>query len=142
MLENLAIVTQDSVVNTTIFAPPQQTTALQEPNVFHYRSGNFCTLYGTVATTCVYLLRKVPNGYAVPSISLSTGVNNFVDVDNIIGYCIVHATTSTGPEPVPLQVLKRSIKVNPGDSIILQAVSNATSASQVGFGMLQYSITG
>ncbi len=134
--------TADSYTATTLFAPAASTTAVQDPNVFTLKSVDIRVIYGAAASVCYFVIRRVPSGVAAPAPAITTGITTVLDQDNVLGFGIQQVTGVTGDHEFTWHSIRNAIKVNPGDSIILQSVSNVSSAGQAANGIIQYFITG
>ncbi len=141
-IEQTALATADTAVNVTLFAPPVSTTSVLQR--FKY---NLHTIDVTVAdgsTNCrIYgIVRKVPAGYSAPAIAISNSVATFADVDNVLAYSIYNGSASiVDPwDRLIWRYLKRSTTVISGDSIIIQMVTDTSSASQAFSALAEYSV--
>jgi hypothetical protein len=140
-LEGISIATQDTVANATLYAPPlSSTTSLVETFRYHLRSCNIALSPGATNSRVYVIVRKVPAGYTAPAITVTDSVNTFADRPNILAYTIIEST-NTLPS-VPLRMLFPNVSVMSGESVILQAVSDANNTNLAMNALIEYDISG
>ena len=141
--EDVALATADTVVNTTILSSPTGSTDLVKPVVFHPGPCRITIGTGNTTNTVFAVLRKVPEGYTAPSITIGDGNTTFKDVPDVLMYGIVrvYGGTSDVMQRIDLRMLRSSIPLARGDSIVLQVVSNTSSVNQVFGALVEYSTT-
>ncbi len=141
--EDTALATADTVANVTLYNPPLATTELELTSTFHLRSARVTIVPGATSTRVLAIIRKVPQGYSFPTITVATGISTFIDFDNILAYGVISVTGTIGDPMarIDLRTLKRSIKINPGDTVGLQVVTNVSSANQTFLSECEYNIS-
>jgi translation initiation factor IF-1 len=89
------------------------------------------------------VLRKVPQGYTAPNITVVGGNTTFVDVMNVLAYGMVRVQAASGDpmNRIDMRILRKSIPMARGDSVILQVVPNANSSGQQFSALFEYSTT-
>ncbi len=90
-------------------------------------------LPGATTNQSLFLVRKVPQGYTAPGIIMTTG-SSYVDHANILGYVLVTSVggitfTNTVNEK-DFNWIRRNVLLHSGDTVVLQAVTNTSSAGQ------------
>ncbi len=96
-----------------------------------------CSLVSTSADNAaepVYaILRRVPSGYANPTVTLATGLSSFIDQPDVLGYLVLRTRGGVlYPVPEPFRWLNPSKVFYEGDSLILQMVTPSTTAEASG----------
>ncbi len=137
--EELAVATADTVVNSTLFAPPLGTTSSLQTWRFHLGSIQCEVTDGATGHRLYAVVRRVPAGYSAPSITVSTGVTTFADIANVMAYGIY--TTTDVREEVQWRWLRRNVIVQPGDTIITQYAIDISSAGSAVSTLVEYNIT-
>jgi hypothetical protein len=99
------------------------------PSRFHLHSVSVVPTYGAVPTRCYVVIRKVPDGYSAPSVTISNVLGSIPDPMNVLARAII-PVTGTGLLPIKLQPLNSTMVLQPNDTIIAQVVSDTSSASQ------------
>ncbi len=127
--ENVAFATADTPVNTTLYINPSGENA----RIFNIRSMELTMLPGATTNQSLFIIRKVPQGYAAPGITVATGTS-YVDHPNILGYVLVTSvggiTFSNLVNEKDFTWRRQSVLLHGGDFISLQAVTNTSSAGQ------------
>ncbi len=137
-MEGLAPVTADTAVNTTIYSNG-------ETENFHYRakSMNLTVTAGASTTSTYWILRKIPAGYTAPSATITTGETSFTDEAGVLGWGHARSFSTNTAQIRMSQSWRRKVVVcAPGDSIVLQLVSNASSASLSVDGIHEFGLHG
>jgi hypothetical protein len=127
-LDAVAVTALNTVVNNTLYSNTSTT-----PQLITFRPISMSVNGGAAAADLWFVVRRVPQGYAAPSVSTGTSITQFIDTPNVLGYafCKTVANTSTqNPFEFNITWLKRSMKCNEGDVVIMQAVSDTASAAQ------------
>ncbi len=138
-LEQTAVATADTVVNATLYAPPLSTTSVLQSWVFDLHSLQCVVTDGATACRTFACVRRVPAGYTSPSMTVSSSVTTFADVDNILCYGIY--TTVDVREEIHFRWLRRRIRLYPGDSIVIQFVIDVSSASHAVSTLAEYNVS-
>jgi hypothetical protein len=75
-------------------------------------------------------------------VTIADGNSSFVDVPNILAYgaVYVYASTSDTMSRVDLRSLNPAMRVNAGDTIVLQVVSDTASSEQSYDAILEYTV--
>ncbi len=109
---------------------------------FQVRSAKFVANAGATASQVFIVLRRVPEGYAAPtSITPADGIGSFIDEADILGYAyIFFEPTDTTTFMVPLKMMRSTMTMYPGDTIVIQGVSTTSSASLVVNGIVDYGV--
>ncbi len=142
-IENTALATADTVANVTLYAPPLTgTSSVMERWAFRLNSAKLTIFAGGTTNRIYVVVRKVPQGYTAPSISITNAVTTFADVSNVLAYGVitVGGGTQDPMNRLTLTMLKPRSIVLPGDSIVLQAVSDTTSSSQTFSLLAEYNV--
>jgi hypothetical protein len=141
-IENKALGTADTAVNVTLFSPPLSTSSVLERFVYNLRTIDVTVKDGNTACTVYGIVRKLPAGYTAPSIVISDAVTTFADVDNVLAYSIYNGSQSTlDPwDRLIWRYLRKTFTVNSGDSIILQMVTDTSSATQTFSVLAEYNV--
>jgi hypothetical protein len=120
--EDIGIATGDTASNDTVYtnsAQSNQTFSLQPAYIDHFG--------GSTITANFYILRRVPSGYANPSITPATGLTSFIDTPDVLAYASHKSTSAGAVDPFLWIRVKPTIVLSPGDRILLQAVASSTS---------------
>ncbi len=123
------VTTADTVVNTTVL-----TMADKVRQFVRVKSLQISANAGASQSRVYYVLRRVPDGYTPPTITLTSGTTAIVDDADVIGYGILNQNaTNTNPTYQP--VLRMSRRKNGavlfnGDTLVLQAVADVSSTGQ------------
>ncbi len=128
--ESTSLATADTASNTTIY-----TNSLSESVWFAIDSIDVSVKCGTTADSQVlYVVRKVPEGYSAPAITISSGEATFFDNDNILawGNGLILATEASGFARIKLSrhIAKRRVRLDQNDFIVVQAVCGTSSTNQ------------
>ncbi len=139
-LEQIAFTAADTVVNTTLYAPPISTTApLQRWNV-RVRGMVTTITDGDVTSFRAYaIIRRVPAGYSAPSITIASTLTAFADVDNVLAYGLYSGTDTR--DSVQWRWLKRSASMMAGDVLTIQVVADSASANRAFSAVIEYDIS-
>ena len=122
--------------------PQGNTSSANLPVSFHWRSTRVTIKSGLANNLVAAILRRVPAGYTEPAITVTDSLSLFADVPNVLGYGMVQVY---GSEPdtmqrIDLRILRGSIKLYPGDKVVLQVVSNSSSSGQTYSFLTEYAI--
>ncbi len=139
-LEQSAVVTADTVVNSTLYAPPLGTTNPLQRWTFDLRTIQCVVTDGATACRTYACVRRVPAGYSSPSMTVASQVTTFADVPNVLAYGVY--STSDVREEIHWRWLKRSITIYPGDLIVLQLVVDVSSAGHAVSTLAEYNVSG
>ncbi len=126
-VENLAPVTADTQVSQTLYNPPDTTTSLGTPTIFRFGRTELTVIAGAATARVFVVVRRVPEGYSFPAMTIASGVSSLTDPSNVIAYGYIQSTNTM---PTYLTSLNTVLKLQPGDTIGVQAVSDTTSAGQ------------
>ncbi len=133
VVEGSAIAVADTASNNSIIT----ISTPSPPMLARYRGVQVSVTPGTgTATFCLFVIRRVPQGYTAPAITVAAGTSAVVDDSNVMAYGMINinltSATATGfvPDPITLIPLRRTLKMYPGDVLTLQGVSNAASTGQ------------
>ena len=138
-----SIATGGTVSNTTIYNPQSSTTQTEYPTVFRIHRCDISVAGGSAPSLNYFVLRLVPQSYSNPSISVTSGLLEIPDPPRVIGYALSDDPAGTGvesPNTTTLNILKRQIVVNVGDSIVLQAVCSVNSSGHTYSALLEYTL--
>ncbi len=126
--EGTDIDTADTVANTTIF-----TNSNDFPMNVRFKSGKIGAAAGGTATAVYAVIRRVPQGYTAPAITVATGTTSFADEADVLAYAYLQWVPSPGAN---MSVAYRPVfprqTLFAGDTIVSQMVAGVTSASLVG----------
>ena len=141
ILEDVSIATADTASNNTVYNPQVGTGTLEAPGFFHLRGATWSVNNSSTntATRVLCIIRKVPNGYAFPSITVASGVTAIAGSD-VLAFGLIN-TTALATNEVPSQeltIVRPRVRVDTGDTIACQIVSNVSSASQTAFVAIYY----
>ncbi len=140
-VEDTALATADTVSNITLYNPTAATGTLELPTSFRLRSATITIGGGATANRVLAIIRRVPNGYSFPTVTVATGLTTFQDFSNILAYGFVTTGAIVDPDSrIDMRLLKSNITVYPGDTIAMQTVSNISSVGQTYSAMLEYSL--
>ncbi len=142
IVEDTALATADTVSNVTLYAPAFAGTEYDAPSTYSLRTASVFITGGLTANKVLAIIRKVPNGYSNPAITVANGLGVFVDYPNILAYGMVNVAASSADPMLRIDLTKvRNLtRVVPGDKIILQVVPNASSTNQIYNAMIEYSV--
>ncbi len=128
ILEEAAVVLADTVVSNTIYTSAVGTAALEMAQRFTLNKMTMNVNYGSVASAKVFVVvRRVPSGYSAPAITISTGNLSIIDFPDVLAYGFLDGQDTV---PYRLEMSRPSVIVHPGDSVIIQCVSNVASTGQ------------
>ncbi len=128
--EDVALATADTVSNSTVYSSSTSTTALQKPVRFTLGPTRVSFKAGLAETTVFVVIRKVPQGYATPTIAPSDGNTTFDDVPNVLGYGVARIPPSNDAmNRVDVRFLSKTVMLSRGDSVVMQIVSNTNSTN-------------
>ena len=141
-LESETLATADSPANTTIYSPSATATTVFKPSRFNYHTCRVSVKAGGSNAVVYAILRKVPQGYSSPGVTIADSNTTFVDPPNILAYGAryIYAASTDPWNVIDLRPLNRSLQVNAGDSIVLQVVSDTASTGQSYDCILEYDI--
>ena len=145
IVEDVSLTAADTASNTTIYNPPLGTTSFEAPSLFIVKACRVAFFNGSgTSYRALAVLRKVPNGYSFPAITVTSGLTTFGDFPNVLGYGLVNVgVQGTLPDPmtrIDMEFLKTSIVVAPGDTIALQVVINTATTTNTYSAELEYYI--
>ncbi len=135
--EAVAVSTANTVSNTTIWTSAVGTSALEFPCRIHLRKSIINVINGATASRTFVVIRRVPNGYSNPTISITTGNTSLIDFPDIMAYGFLDNGDSV---PFVLDIPRPTMVFHPGDSLVLQAVTDVTSSGQTLSAMTHYAI--
>ena len=138
ILEDVSIPTADIASNTTVF-----TNSAQFPVLFQFRNGWADFKPGTTDVLMFQFIRRIPSGYTPQStITIATGSSSVTDSPDIICYAFerLQAGEVTN-EPIPFNPVSPTIRLMPGDFVVLAAVPNTTSAGASAACSFEYCIS-
>ncbi len=124
LFEAVALSTADTAVNTTVF-----TNSEKQRYLWQYRSCRTILFPSSGGTPTVFwVLRRVPSGYSAPTaVTVATGLTTWIDQPDVIAYACERPLTSyTAPIEAEFTVLKSTVVLFEGDTVVLQAVINET----------------
>ncbi len=133
VLEDLAIDTADTVVNTTIL-----TNSLPTRMSIHMRGVQLTACKGSTAARVFWVLRRLPSGYTAPNVTISTGLTDFVDQPNILGFGFRAYLTTDTIGFAEWQWIHKNATLYEGDSLVLQCVPNTSSTNLIETGQLEF----
>ncbi len=141
VLEAEALATADSAITGTIYSPTLSTSALLTTQ-FTLHTSEVAVTTGATTARVYAVIRKVPDGYANPSITVSDSINVFQDSPNVLayGYVQVYAASSDAMNKFKLRMRQRSITMHPGDKIVIQLVSDTSSVGQAINSLTEFSV--
>ncbi len=139
-LEDVALATADTVSSTTLLSNAVAGNSYQAPQYCRFRKPICYVTYGAAATRCMFLIRKVPAGYTAPNITVATSVTDLADVPNVVCYGMLLVNASNYNE-VEWRMLRPNVKLNPGDNLYFQAVTNTNSAGQTFFATVEMDVS-
>jgi len=109
--------------------------------VYSQQAPKFQIFGGATSCDVFFIVRRVPQGYAVPIASLGGGTNTFEDVDNVLSWGILRfLTTNTTPTLMVLKTLKSSVPLNVGDNVYLTVVPSVSSVGLLFDGEVMYRV--
>ncbi len=139
VLEDRSIAAADTANNYDIFTSPSGNADLTKAVLFRSGPCRIACKYGNADTAVFAILRRIPQGYSAPTITLVDGNTSFIDIDNILAYGVVRVSGSDTMARIDMRHLRRTVRLERGDKITLQVVSNAASAGQTYSALLEYS---
>ncbi len=128
-VENVSLTAADTASNNTILTIGNPA----QPYSFRLKECHVQVLSGATAAMNLFCIRRVPQGYSNPSITVATGTSTLIDTANVIAYGMILANavaSSTSEQEVELTILKPTITLFEGDTVIIQAVPNSSSTGQ------------
>ncbi len=138
--EDVALATADTASSITLYTSSTSASTLVKPVRFTLGPTRVSVKYGSTETTVLAIVRKVPQGYANPTIAPTDGNTTFVDTPNILGYGIILVGSTDTMNRIDLRFLTKSVMLSRGDSIVLQVVSNANSTNQAYSALCEYTV--
>jgi hypothetical protein len=140
-LEQSAFAAADTVANATLYAPPTTSvTSIQQRWRVRVRGLITTVKDGDSTDFRAYaIVRKLPNGYSAPSITVSSAVTTFADVDNVLAYGLYYGADTR--DSIQWRWLKRTTDLIPGDSLILQLVGDSASTNRAASTVIEYDVT-
>ncbi len=87
---------------------------------------------GATANSVYVIVRRVPAGYLNPDITISDNLTQFVDVPDVMGYGTIQLYGAINDvwNLVDVRLLNSTLRIHPGDRVIVQVVSNTASTGQ------------
>jgi hypothetical protein len=142
-VEDVALATADTSSDQQIYTSSPGNNTLVKPVVFHIGPTRIQVKPGGSANTIYAVIRKVPQGYSAPGITVTTGNTTFADMQNVLAYGVVRveAASSDPMNRIDLRILRRSVSLARGDSVYLQVVPNISSSGQTYSSLIEYSTT-
>ncbi len=138
-IEDKSIATADTASNTYLYGVAFSASTQQSAVHVRFRSCVVQINNSTTESLVFAVIRRVPHGYSPPAINIATAIDTFVDSPNIVAYGYVLTQTTTDQlNRINLKKLNSSIKLNPGDALQLQVVSNTSSVGQTYSSFLEY----
>jgi hypothetical protein len=140
-LEDESLATADTAISGAFYTPTLSNSSLVTTQ-FTLRSAEIVVKAGSSTNRVFAIIRKVPDGYANPAITVTDAITVFKDMPNVLAYGLVqvYASTTDAMNRIALRVLKRTMLVHPGDSIVVQIVSDTSSAGQTISGMIEFAV--
>ena len=141
-LESEALTAADTPLNTIIYSTSASATTLFKPSRFVYHTCRVSVKAGSANAVIYAILRKVPQGYSTPAVTITDGNTTFVDTPNILAYGAkyIYAATNDTMSFVDLRSLQGSLQVRAGEAVVLQIVTDTSSAGQSIDCILEYEI--
>ncbi len=128
--------TANSVTSVTAW-----TNADAQRYLVRFRGARFAVTPGSAAARVFLVVRRVPSGYTAPAITVGTGLTAIIDQPDVLawGLASVPAASLTGSElNIPLRALKPTMPMYEGDTLVIQAVSDASSTNQAVSGFMEF----
>ncbi len=138
-VEDGSIATADSVSTDTIYTSSTSNSVLTKPVMFHLGPTRVSIKYGSTESTVLAIVRKVPQGYTAPAVTVATGNTTFADIPNVLAYGLVRVNAGDTMNRIDLRKLRQAVRLDRGDSIVLQTVSNINSTGQVYSALIEFS---
>ncbi len=134
VLEDASIATADTVVNSTLLTNGQPARMR-----IRMRRAQLITTGGSGSSRVFWLIRRVPQGYSAPSITVTSGLTVYADQPDILGIGFrASSSTDTAPLQASWQWIKRSVILYEGDSLVLQCVPNTSDSGLVESGQIEF----
>ncbi len=130
--ENVGLAVLDTASNSDIYSSPTSTSSLSKPVKFRSGPLRVTVVPGGTSAVVFAILRKIPEGYSAPAITITDGNSAFIDMGNVIGYGMIRVNAAV-PDPmnrIDLRMLQKEVTLLRGDKVTLQVVSNASSLGQ------------
>ncbi len=142
-IEDTALATADTSSNTILYSPALTSAGNQNPTTFHFNSCSIDIVAGASSNRVFAIIRRVPAGYTVPAITISTSLTTFSDVADVIayGFINIYGATLDAMNRFELKALRPSMTIFPGDVVYLQVVPNVSSAAQTYSAFAEYAIS-
>jgi glycerol uptake facilitator-like aquaporin len=108
--------------------------------VFNLRNVRVNVTYGSTVTRVYFVVRRVPEGYAAPALTISSSVNSFTDPDNVLAYAVLNVSGTGYSLEGDLNICKTNVVMFSGDIIYIQATSDTSSTGQTFSALAQYAV--
>ncbi len=130
-LEAESLALADTAITGTIYGPTISNASLVT-TALTLRSSEICVFAGNATNRVFAIIRKVPDGYANPSITVTDAITVFQDMPNVMayGFIQIYASSNDAMNRFDLRVLKRTMLMHPGDKLVIQLVSDTASTGQ------------
>ncbi len=138
--EQVAIATADTAVNSTLY-----TNGDSQPFTFNLASAKISIppTSGATTTPVWFIIRKVPQGYTAPAMSIASGNVSFADMENVLAYGFYQfQSANTVPLVAYLRILKSSARLQLNDTVVMQVTPGISSAGLVYNAEVVYSTLG
>ncbi len=138
--EETALTAADTVSNEAIYTNTFLASETSLPMRVVWKDLRVTVTYGSATTRVFAILRRLPQGYTAPAITIATGNVAFVDQPDVLGYGMIQVSGNDTMNRIDLRKLKGSVILHSGDALLLQVVSDTASANQKYSVISEYSL--
>jgi len=128
-----------TTVNTVIYTNTASTAGLELPVFWKFNSAMISASGGNNGSRWFFLLRRIPQGYSAPTVSIATGQLALSSKD-ILAYGMINDVT--GSSAFMFGSMKRvytSVTLAPGDIIVLQIINDLANTGLTADATIDYS---
>ncbi len=128
ILDNVAVITGDGVITTTVY-----TNSDQVPVSLVLKNADFSVFSGAAAARVWFVVRRVPQGYAPPAVTIATGLTAWADQPDVLAYGTIQVLAASSlqlPSEVRLTKLRAQTVMYQGDILVVQMVTDTNSTGQ------------
>ncbi len=133
VLEDASIATADTAVNGSMLTNDKSSRMM-----VRMRRATLMAFGGNTGARVLWIIRRVPQGYTPPSITVTSGLTVFADQADILGYGIADFTSDNGEHYAKFTWIRRTTVLYEGDYIALQCVTNTSSTGLLEAGEIEF----
>ena len=140
--EDASLAVADVSSNTTLYTSSSSASALGKVVKFTLGPARVVIKAGNSDQLVFVIIRKLPEGYAAPTNTITDGNTVFQDTPNILAYGFVRvAASSTDPmNRTDLRYLQRGCVLRKGESVVMQLLANAASTGATYSALVEYQL--